>query len=169
MLRLISFVVYVESENNRPISLELPDIWLWELIDEFVYQFQAFSQYKLRPKKTVEEIDLLRDKGNFNRVWNVLSVLNVLHSLIDVSNIKKQLEVSVMAREVTEIHFLPKKKVPKLITYILLRYRRAAETRIQLPEISVDIHCTKCWDSSHWSDCCVCIRYSATTIKRWKR
>ena len=78
-----------------PIQLELPDVWLWELIDEFVYQFQAFSQYKLRPKKTIEEIDLLQDKANFNRVWNVLSVLNVLHSLIDVSNIKKQLEVSV--------------------------------------------------------------------------
>lgn len=78
-----------------PIPLELPDVWLWELIDEFVYQFQAFSQYKLRPKKTIEEIDLLQDKANFNRVWNVLSVLNVLHSLIDVSNIKKQLEVGI--------------------------------------------------------------------------
>lgn len=84
----------LDSENKMPISLELPDVWLWELIDEFVYQFQAFSQYKLRPKKSVEEIELLRSKSNFNRMWNVLSVLNVLHSLIDVSNIKKQLEVS---------------------------------------------------------------------------
>lgn len=90
------FVRFVESENQTPVTLELPEVWLWELIDEFVYQFQAFSQYKLRPKKTVEEIDLLRDKSNFNRVWNVLSVLNVLHSLIDVSNIKKQLEVRKM-------------------------------------------------------------------------
>lgn len=85
-----------DSENKMPLQLELPDVWLWELIDEFVYQFQAFSQYKLRPKKTIEEIDLLQDKANFNRVWNVLSVLNVLHSLIDVSNIKKQLEVNLI-------------------------------------------------------------------------
>lgn len=87
------FNIILNSENKMPISLELPDVWLWELIDEFVYQFQAFSQYKLRPKKSVEEIELLRSKSNFNRMWNVLSVLNVLHSLIDVSNIKKQLEV----------------------------------------------------------------------------
>lgn len=77
-----------------PIPLELPDVWLWELIDEFVYQFQAFSLYKLRPKKSHDEIDMLRNKRNFNRMWNVLSVLNVLHSLIDMSNIKKQLEVN---------------------------------------------------------------------------
>ncbi|XP_065208798.1 eukaryotic translation initiation factor 3 subunit L [Planococcus citri] len=90
---LFNLILLADSENKMPLQLELPDVWLWELIDEFVYQFQAFSQYKLRPKKTIEEIDLLSDKGNFNRVWNVLSVLNVLHSLIDVSNIKKQLEV----------------------------------------------------------------------------
>lgn len=80
-----------------PISLELPDVWLWELIDEFVYQFQAFSQYKLRPKKTQEEIDMLTHNENFNRTWNTLAVLNVLHSLIDISNIKKQLEVRIIS------------------------------------------------------------------------
>lgn len=89
-----------------PLDLELPDVWLWELIDEFVYQFQAFSQYKLRPKKTIEEIDLLQDKANFNRVWNVLSVLNVLHSLIDVSNIKKQLEVNFQPLLIFVVEFL---------------------------------------------------------------
>ena len=82
------------ADNKEPISLELPDVWLWELIDEFIYQFQAFSQYKLRPKKTMEEVDVLQNKNFANRTWNVLSVLNVLHSLIDISNIKKQLEVS---------------------------------------------------------------------------
>lgn len=85
--------IYLSTDNKEPINLELPDVWLWELIDEFIYQFQAFSQYKLRPKKTMEEVEMLKNKGNFNRTWNVLSVLNVLHSLIDISNIKKQLEV----------------------------------------------------------------------------
>merc|ERR1711902_356676 len=41
-------------------------------------------------KKTDEEIDILKANP---KVWNVHSVLNVLHSLVDKSNINKQLEV----------------------------------------------------------------------------
>jgi translation initiation factor 3 subunit L len=72
--------------------LELPDQWLWELVDEFVYQFQSFAQFRARiQKKTPEELESLHKQ---NKVWNVLCVLNVLHSLVDKSNIKRQLEVS---------------------------------------------------------------------------
>lgn len=71
--------------------MELPDQWLWELVDEFVYQFQAFAQYRARlTTKSPEEIDTLNQN---NKVWNVLCVLNVLHSLVEKSNIKRQLEV----------------------------------------------------------------------------
>jgi translation initiation factor 3 subunit L len=41
-------------------------------------------------KKTEEEIEILKRNP---KVWNVHSVLNVLHSLVDRSNINKQLEV----------------------------------------------------------------------------
>lgn len=81
---------YILSEN-KPVDLELPDQWLWELVDEFVYQFQCFSQYRGRLQKK-DPNELLRLNEN-NKVWNVLCVLNVLHSLVDKSNIKKQLEV----------------------------------------------------------------------------
>merc|ERR1712013_712612 len=65
--------------------------WLWEIIDEFIYQFQAFSQFRSKlSKKTEEEIEMLKRNP---KVWNVHSVLNVLHSLVDKSNINKQLEV----------------------------------------------------------------------------
>jgi len=40
-------------------------------------------------KRTPEELETL----NQNKMWNVFCVLNVLHSLVDKSNIKKQLEV----------------------------------------------------------------------------
>lgn len=60
-------------------------------MDEFVYQFQSFTQFRSRPRKTQEEIDLLASN---NEVWNVLLVLNVLHSFINKSNIKLQLEVT---------------------------------------------------------------------------
>nr|CAD7415035.1 unnamed protein product [Timema poppensis] len=94
--RFNSFFNYCDLFNyilsaNQPVPLELPDQWLWELIDEFVYQFQSFAQYRARLlKKTPEEMDTLNAN---NKVWYVLCVLNVLHSLVDKSNIKRQLEV----------------------------------------------------------------------------
>lgn len=73
-----------------PIPLELPNQWLWDIIDEFIYQFQSFSQYRCRlQKKLTDELDMLRQN---TKIWNVHSVLNVLHSLVDKSNINKQLE-----------------------------------------------------------------------------
>lgn len=57
----------------------------------FLLQFQSFSQYRCKTaKKTEEEIEFLR---NNPKIWNVHSVLNVLHSLVDKSNINRQLEV----------------------------------------------------------------------------
>merc|ERR1712117_846803 len=51
----------------------------------------AFSQFRSKlAKKTEDEIDNLKRNP---KVWNVHSVLNVLHSLVDKSNINKQLEV----------------------------------------------------------------------------
>lgn len=77
--------------SETPVELELPDQWLWELIDEFVYQFQSFSQYRANlTNKSAEEKEIL---SRHTQEWNVLCVLNVLHSLVDKSNIKSQLEV----------------------------------------------------------------------------
>ncbi|KAK3789156.1 hypothetical protein RRG08_001549 [Elysia crispata] len=77
---------------DGPVPLELPDQWLWDIVDEFIYQFQSFSifRHKSLSKKTEDEIELLKVNP---KMWNVHSVLNVLHSLVDKSNINKQLEV----------------------------------------------------------------------------
>jgi len=77
--------------TDGPAPLELPDQWLWDIIDEFIYQFQSFSQFRTKlAKRTPEELDTLRRNA---KIWNVHSVLNVLHSLVDKSNINRQLEV----------------------------------------------------------------------------
>jgi translation initiation factor 3 subunit L len=73
-----------------PVPLELPNQWLWDIIDEFIYQFQSFSQFRsILNKKSETEIDILRRNP---KIWNVHSVLNVLHCLVDKSNINQQLE-----------------------------------------------------------------------------
>lgn len=76
---------------DEPVSLELPNQWLWDIIDEFIYQFQSFSQYRCKAKnKSSDDTEKLLQN---QKVWNVHSVLNVLHSLVDKSNINQQLEV----------------------------------------------------------------------------
>ncbi|XP_043210586.1 eukaryotic translation initiation factor 3 subunit L-like, partial [Amphibalanus amphitrite] len=75
--------------SETPISLELPNQWLWDIIDEFIYQFQAFTQYRNKPDKSPSDLEQLKE----HTVWNVLGVLNVLHSLVEKSNINQQLEV----------------------------------------------------------------------------
>ena len=51
---------YILSADT-PVNLELPNQWLWEIIDEFIYQFQAFSQFRSKlSKKTDDEIDNLK-------------------------------------------------------------------------------------------------------------
>jgi len=84
---LFNYILNAEG----PVPLELPDQWLWDIIDEFIYQFQAFSIFRHKSnKKTEDDVELLRANP---KIWNVHSVLNVLHSLVEKSNINKQLEV----------------------------------------------------------------------------
>jgi translation initiation factor 3 subunit L len=43
----------VDVEN--PIGLELPNQWLWDIIDEFIYQYESFCRYRSRVDRLSEE------------------------------------------------------------------------------------------------------------------
>ncbi len=61
------------------------------MIDEFIYQFNSFCSYRQRvalKSDNEEELQLLRDNPN---TWGCYSVLNVLYSLIQRSQISEQL------------------------------------------------------------------------------
>ncbi|QRV93297.1 eukaryotic translation initiation factor 3 subunit L [Ceratobasidium sp. AG-Ba] len=78
--------------SDGPVQLELPDQWLWDIIDEFIYQFQSFCVWRARPtQKTEEELMMLADGS---QVWSCYSVLNVLYSLIQKSRINEYLEAT---------------------------------------------------------------------------
>jgi translation initiation factor 3 subunit L len=93
--RYNSFSNYCDLFNlilntEEPIDLELPQKWMWDIIDEFIYQFQSFIQFRGKLKiRTAEEILSLKEN---HKMWNIHSVLNVLYSLIAKSNINPQLE-----------------------------------------------------------------------------
>ncbi|KAM1089123.1 hypothetical protein TB1_016170 [Malus domestica] len=72
------------------VNMQLPNQWLWDMVDEFVYQFQSFCQYRAKMKnKTEQEIALLRQ---FDQAWNVYGVLNFLQALVEKSMIIQILE-----------------------------------------------------------------------------
>jgi hypothetical protein len=57
------FVVHLalETESDLQLELDLPSQWLWDIIDEFIYQFQSFCQYRSKLKnKSEEELALLK-------------------------------------------------------------------------------------------------------------
>jgi translation initiation factor 3 subunit L len=65
--------------------------WAWDVIDEFIYQFNSFCSYRQKVAlkgDNEEEIQLLRENPN---TWGCYSVLNVLYSLIQKSQITEQL------------------------------------------------------------------------------
>lgn len=106
----IAFINHFTTGAKSPVVLELPHQWLWEIIDEFVYQFQSFALFRCSLHKksgtlhlmlhlffshfffffTAEELEFIRINPT---LWNIHSVLNVLYSLVDKSNINQQLEV----------------------------------------------------------------------------
>lgn len=67
------------------IDHDLPPSWLWDMIDEFIYQFESWCQYRAKLKsKTPEEIQYLREN---DQIWNVQTVLSLLTCLVHKSNI----------------------------------------------------------------------------------
>ena len=72
-----------------PLPIELPNQWLWDMVDEFIYQFQTFCQYRARVRvKSDEELQKLKD---LPQVWAVQTVFAYLHGLVDKSCIRGHL------------------------------------------------------------------------------
>eukprot|EP01112_Ceratiomyxa_fruticulosa_P003280 TRINITY_DN1364_c0_g1_i2.p1 TRINITY_DN1364_c0_g1~~TRINITY_DN1364_c0_g1_i2.p1 ORF type:complete len:639 (+),score=130.75 TRINITY_DN1364_c0_g1_i2:186-2102(+) len=81
------FNYFILSPN--PVDLELPNQWLWDIIDEFVYQYQSFCQSRSKNKGKADERRILADHPD---VWSTQKVLYYLHALINKSRILNTLE-----------------------------------------------------------------------------
>jgi translation initiation factor 3 subunit L len=61
--------------------LELPMVWLWDMVDEFVYQFQCFCHYRGKSKsRTAEEKQMMK---SHQKVWDVAAVISYLSTLAE--------------------------------------------------------------------------------------
>ncbi|CDF39054.1 Translation initiation factor eIF3, subunit L [Chondrus crispus] len=67
------------------VDYDLPVSWIWDIIDEFIYQFESWCQYRAKlMNKSSEEIQYLRQNDS---IWSVQTVLSLLHYLVNKSNI----------------------------------------------------------------------------------
>ena len=49
-------------DDNAPSTLVLPNQWMWDIIDEFIYQFQSFCQYRAKiMNKPEDEMNSLKE------------------------------------------------------------------------------------------------------------
>ncbi|KAK9803817.1 hypothetical protein WJX73_002987 [Symbiochloris irregularis] len=70
---------------NSQVNMQLPNGWLWDMVDECIYQFQSFQQYRGRlSQKSAEELTQLRQCG---RVWDAAVLLNYLQAFVRISDI----------------------------------------------------------------------------------
>lgn len=71
------------------------------MLDEFVYQFQSFAQWRSNPaNKSEDELELLAEA---QQIWSCYSVLNVLYSLVQKSQINEQLIAEKQGKSAEEV------------------------------------------------------------------
>lgn len=91
--RIDSWNNYLELFKWLESSIEkAPEQWTWDVIDEFVYQFQSFCVFRAKLKnKTTQDIELLK---NSTQVWSSTQVISVLEKL---SGLSRSLPLSLFA------------------------------------------------------------------------
>ncbi|KAG6334199.1 hypothetical protein ID866_4884 [Astraeus odoratus] len=94
---------YLLNSDGGPVPLSLPAQWLWDIIDEFIYQFQSFALFRSRPaNKSDDELAMLSSEGG-GQAWSSYSVLNVLYSLIQKSRVNEWLRARAEGKSDEEI------------------------------------------------------------------
>lgn len=85
------YFVSLQVVLHGVVNMQLPNQWLWDMVDEFVYQFQSFCQYRAKMKnKTEQEIALLRQHDQV-RHWVMFQRCSWIHKI--TSNISKYPEI----------------------------------------------------------------------------
>eukprot|EP00166_Cyanidium_caldarium_P003230 ctg_314.g114 len=69
------------------LEYDLPASWVWDILDEFLYHYEVYCQYRVRGRdnKTAEEEAYVRESGA--SVWNARHVLEYLQALVNKSGI----------------------------------------------------------------------------------
>jgi len=83
-------LVIDDLEKGEDLSIGLPPQLIWDILDEFIYHYQVFTQFRSKAKKVQKdaEIQLLKDNPE---VFDTPKVLDYLHRLVRASKIDEYL------------------------------------------------------------------------------
>eukprot|EP00455_Lapot_gusevi_P028138 TRINITY_DN2993_c0_g3_i1.p1 TRINITY_DN2993_c0_g3~~TRINITY_DN2993_c0_g3_i1.p1 ORF type:complete len:518 (+),score=198.25 TRINITY_DN2993_c0_g3_i1:58-1611(+) len=77
-------IILTQTDN---VEFELPSQWMWDMIDEFVYQFEVFCNFRDQVTTlTEEEITFLQENPS---IWSAPQVLRTLNALVNKSKIRQ--------------------------------------------------------------------------------
>jgi len=84
-------LVIDDLSSGEDLSVALPPQWVWDLLDEFIYHYQTYCNFRNKAvrKQGEKEMQEIRDNPE---VFGTPKVLNYLHQLIKTSKIKEYLE-----------------------------------------------------------------------------
>jgi translation initiation factor 3 subunit L len=84
-------------------AIDLPDQWLWDMVDEFVFQFHEFCRYRSKDlkKRTAAEIEALAAKPT---AWDTLEVMGYLQKMVSKSEITQILRDDAADPEACRLH-----------------------------------------------------------------
>ncbi|KAF2077650.1 hypothetical protein CYY_001037 [Polysphondylium violaceum] len=71
------FDTLLEAATPNEVEIDLPNAWLWDIVDEFVYQYHTFAKFKLK-KVDVDQL---------TEIWDTTSVIRYLYLIIKKSQI----------------------------------------------------------------------------------
>ncbi|KNC51412.1 eukaryotic translation initiation factor 3 subunit L [Thecamonas trahens ATCC 50062] len=90
--KLFDHLLGVGSPEELPLGVhEIPPAWIWDMVDEFIYQYQSFCQFRHKTRNlSAEDVAALSDHPE---MWSVTNVLAKLYGFVAKSNVEEVLKV----------------------------------------------------------------------------
>jgi len=90
--QLLDFIIddLQDGEDEHTMSLALPPQWLWDLLDEFVYHYQTYCNFRTKAVKIQRDKEISQIKEN-PEVYETKKVLDYLQKLVKASLIEEYL------------------------------------------------------------------------------
>ena len=107
-LQKLSWYNYVdifELTIDRKFDYEIPIQWIWDILDEYVYQFQTFCQKRL--KMSTEDMTYEYFVELNEEVWTLEKVAEQLEQLVKASNIldSRTGKLKEVPKRLTNLHY----------------------------------------------------------------
>ena len=92
-----------DDDDNNLDRLDLPVQWLWDMVDEFVYQFTDFCRFRSKDlkKRSVAEIEIMAQKP---KIWDSMQVMSTLNRMVAASEIIAILKEDKQNPEEAKLH-----------------------------------------------------------------